>query len=116
MKSLNAKDKEKITMINVIATIELNEGCRGEFIAIFKANVPNVKAEDGCIAYCPCIDVDAGLAPVQPPVRDNAVIVVEAWESVEHLHAHLKAPHMLAYKEQVKDMVKSVEVQVNQPV
>ena len=37
-------------MIYVIATIELNQGCQDDFLKIFKDNVPNVKAEKGCLS------------------------------------------------------------------
>jgi quinol monooxygenase YgiN len=41
---------------------------------------------------------------------------VEAWESLDDLHRHLKAPHMATYREEVKDLVKQVSLQVLQPV
>ncbi|MCK5802096.1 MAG: antibiotic biosynthesis monooxygenase [Lentisphaeria bacterium] len=102
-------------MINVIAGIEVKEGTRAAFIELFQANVPNVLKEDGCIRYSPTVDVDTGLAP-QGGVRENVVTIVEAWESLDHLKAHLQAPHMLAYKEQVKDMVLGVSLIVTEPV
>ena len=43
------------------------------------------------------------------------VTIVEAWESVDALRAHLKAPHMLTYREQVKDLVKEIKIQVLEP-
>lgn len=101
-------------MIHVIASITVRPGKREAFVAIFKANVPNVLAEDGCVSYAPTIDLETGLPP-QVPLRDHVVTIVEAWESLDHLRAHLKAPHMLAYKEQVKDLVESVSLQVLQP-
>jgi len=101
-------------MIHVIATINVKPGCKAEFLDIFKKNVPNVLAEDGCIRYQPTTDADSGI-PVQVGPRDNAVTIVEAWESLEHLFAHLKAPHMLAYKEKSKDLVDGVSLQVLEP-
>jgi quinol monooxygenase YgiN len=41
---------------------------------------------------------------------------VEAWESVDALHAHLKTPHMASYREAVQDMVVKLTVDVLQPV
>ena len=102
-------------MINVIATIEVKEGQRDAFVEIFKANVPNVLAEAGCIRYAPTMDVDTGLRP-QGGVRPNVVTIVEAWESLDHLKAHLRAPHMLAYKEKTADMVVGVSLMVTEPV
>ena len=102
-------------MIHVIATIELKPGCREEYLQVLKNNVPHVKAEDGCLAYEPTLDVDAGL-PVQGALRENVVTLVEAWESVDALHAHLKTPHMARYREAVQDMVVNLTVDVLQPV
>jgi quinol monooxygenase YgiN len=34
---------------------------------------------------------------VQPPVRNNHFSIIEKWESLEALYAHLKAPHMKEY-------------------
>jgi quinol monooxygenase YgiN len=97
-------------MIQVIASIELNDNCRDDFLEIFKGNVPAVKAEDGCISYTPTVDIDSGME-IQD-VNSNVVTIIEAWESLEHLHAHLKAPHMDSYREKVKGMVKSVSLKV----
>ncbi len=97
-------------MINVLAAISVKPGKRDEFVQIFKANVPNVRAETGCIEYAPTIDVDAEL---EPQVLDaNMVTVIEKWESLEALRDHLVAPHMVAYKEQVKDIVDGVSLKV----
>jgi quinol monooxygenase YgiN len=41
---------------------------------------------------------------------------MEAWESVEHLDAHLKTPHMKSYRDAVADYVESVSVQIMAPV
>ncbi|MCP4642053.1 MAG: antibiotic biosynthesis monooxygenase [bacterium] len=101
-------------MIYVVATIEVKPGNRAEFLDIFNRNVPNVLAEDGCISYAPTVDVDSGI-PVQGGTREDVVAVVEQWESLDHLHAHLKAPHMASYKEEVKDLVAGVQLQVLAP-
>jgi quinol monooxygenase YgiN len=102
-------------MINVIASIQVKPGQVEPFLKIFKANVPAVLAEAGCIRYAPTLDVDTGLPP-QGGVRPNVVTVVEAWESLDHLKAHLVAPHMKAYKEATKDMTTGVSLMVTEPV
>jgi quinol monooxygenase YgiN len=102
-------------MIQVIATIELKPGCRDDFLPLLNDNVPKVRAEDGCLAYDPFVDVDSGL-PFQGEIHDNVVTLVEAWSSVEALHAHLKAPHMAEYRDKVKDMVIKVTIQVLKPI
>lgn len=101
-------------MIYVIATIELKSGCRDAFLDIFRRNIPNVKAEKGCISYEPTVDVDSGL-PVQIGLRDEVVTIVEAWEDLDALQAHLKTPHMAAYREEVKELVNQVSLQVLKP-
>jgi quinol monooxygenase YgiN len=101
-------------MIYVIATIELNQGCKNDFLKIFKDNVPNVRAEKGCINYEPTVDVDSGI-PVQDELRSDVVTIVEAWDDLDALHQHLKAPHMASYREKSKDLVKQVTLQVLQP-
>jgi hypothetical protein len=63
-----------------------------------------VRAEDGCLEYGAAVDVPSGLA-VQPPLRPDAVIVVEKWSSLPALEAHLEAPHMAAYRVAVADML-----------
>ncbi|NQU66127.1 MAG: antibiotic biosynthesis monooxygenase, partial [SAR324 cluster bacterium] len=40
-------------MINVIAAIEIKEGRVSDFIKIFKANIPSVLKEKGCLGYTP---------------------------------------------------------------
>lgn len=98
-------------MIYVIATIDLKEGRKGAFLEIFHRNIPNVKAEKGCINYEPTVDVDSGL-PIQIGLREDVVTIVEAWENLDALQAHLKMPHMAAYREEVKDLVNQVSLQV----
>ena len=102
-------------MIQVVATIELKPNSLDEYLAILNENVPNVKAEEGCLAYEPSVDLESGL-PVQGEIRKNTVTLVEAWVNLDALHAHLKAPHMAAYREAVKDYVRDVRLQVLQPV
>ena len=81
-------------VINVIATIRTVPGKRAEFIEKFNSwMVPKVKAEEGCIEYGLAIDIASGI-PIQDPVRENSVVVIEKWESLDALFAHLKAPHM----------------------
>jgi quinol monooxygenase YgiN len=101
-------------MIHVIATIELKPNSREAYLTVLQNNVPNVKAEAGCLAYEPALDIDSGL-PAQGVVRENVVTLVEAWESLEHLVTHLKAPHMLSYRDAVTDYVENVSVHVMAP-
>lgn len=100
---------EKV-MVNVLASIRVVEGRKADFIEIFKANVPNVLNEDGCIEYIPTIDFPTGFESQE--LNENLVTIIEKWESLDHLKAHLSAPHMKSYQEQVKDMVEHVGLKV----
>jgi len=102
-------------MIQVIAAIELRPDCLDEYLAVLHENVPRVKAEKGCLAYDPMVDIDSGL-PVQGKIRQNTVTLVEAWVSLDALHDHLKTSHMATYREAAKDYVQNVRLQVLQPV
>ncbi len=99
-------------MIHVVASISIKEGMRAQFLEIFKANVPNVLKEEGCIEYRPTVDAQTDIEPQQ---RDeNMVTIIEKWESLEALKVHLTAPHMLVYREKVAAMVGKVHLKVLQ--
>lgn len=97
-------------MINVIASIQIKEGHLSEFIDIFKSNIPMVLEEKGCIEYVPTVDVSTGLPPQE--LNKNFVTIIEKWESVGDLMAHLSAPHMLAYRDKTNNLVEKMSVKV----
>ena len=101
-------------MIHVIATIQLQTGVRDAFLVHFHDLSPLVHQEQGCLEYGPAVDLPTSIG-VQPPERANVVTVVEKWESLEALEAHLIAEHMLAYREKVKPLVANTSIQVLQP-
>ena len=99
-------------MIHVIASITLKDTQLESFIEIFKANIPNVMKENGCIEYSATVDVETDVAIQQ--TDQNVVTVIEKWESLSHLKAHFTAPHMLDYKYRVDDMVETVSLKILQ--
>ena len=101
-------------MICVIARIELAEGRRDDFLAEFRRLVPKVLEEKGCLEYAPMVDVPTAVG-AQSPARDHVVTVVEKWERVEALEAHLVAPHMLEYRKAVKPMVVKTALEILRP-
>lgn len=101
-------------MIHVIATIRTATGRREELLAAFRNLIPEVRAEAGCIEYDTAVDMPTPIAAAAA-VREDAVTVVEKWESVEALQKHLAAPHMLRHRERVKDFVAGVEILVLAP-
>jgi quinol monooxygenase YgiN len=102
-------------MIHVIATIALQKGQREAFLQEFRRVVPRVRAEAGCLEYGLAIDVATGIA-AQVPLREDVVTILEKWESLDALRAHLQAPHMLEYRGRVKDLVVRVQLQVLESV
>jgi quinol monooxygenase YgiN len=97
-------------MIHVLATLKVKEGHLAEFVAIFKANVPNVLQEKGCVEYTPALDIPTDIATQDSDA--NVVTVIEKWETLEDLNTHAVAPHMRAYGEQVKDMLEKVSLKI----
>jgi len=101
-------------MICVIAAIETQPGRRDDLLAVFRDLAPVVRAEEGCIEYIPAIDVPSGIAG-QAPVRPNVVTVVEKWESLAALEAHLKAPHMVEFRRKTEAYRVGVALQIVRP-
>jgi len=99
-------------MIYVIASSTLKESCREEFIRLAKANIPTVRAEEGCIFYSLNEDDPSGFSPADR----NVLTFVECWESPEHLRRHLASPHMKVFLEKVKDFRVSSSLRVVRPV
>jgi quinol monooxygenase YgiN len=98
-------------MIRVIAVITANPGRRDELLAAFRANVPNVRAEKGCIEYAGHIDA-ADIGPFQAKFGPDTLIVLESWASPEALRDHVAAPHMKAYGQRTKDLVASRAIHI----
>ncbi len=101
-------------MIQVIATITTRPGCREGVLAAIRDNLAAVRGEAGCLGYTPTVDLASGL-PAQGPCREETITLVEAWESLEALLVHLRAPHMATYRDKVKDWVSGVALQVLTP-
>jgi len=101
-------------MIHVIAAIQIKQGQVSRFLEIFTSNMPAVLKEKGCIQYVPAVDVPTDL-PFQEK-NDHVVTVIEKWNSLDDLTAHMSAPHMLAYKEKTKTLVEKTSVRILKPV
>ena len=101
-------------MIHVIAAVKLKSGFRRAYLDVLLGNVDNVKAEAGCLAYEPTIDIETDI-PIHEKAGDDTVVIIEAWESVDALKNHFQEPHMLSYREKVKDMFDNVSIKVLKP-
>jgi quinol monooxygenase YgiN len=102
-------------MIYVIATVDLVEGTRSEYLDEFGKIIPLVQAEEGCLEYGPAVDVPTGI-PVQDLISENTITIIERWTDVDTLYVHLTAPHMKTYREAVKDYVRKVTIKVLKPL
>ena len=97
-------------MIHVLAVITTKPGQRETVLALFRANMPAVHAEAGCIEYEPVID-----APNSPAkFGDDTFVVVEKWESADHLKAHAASPHMAAYGAKTRELLANREIHIMQ--
>jgi quinol monooxygenase YgiN len=101
-------------VIHVIAVITAKPGKRAEVLGHFRANVPAVRAEKGCIEYGAAVDAEPAL-PVQTKWGADTFLVIEKWESVETLKAHAAAPHMAAYGAKTKDLLASRVIHILSP-
>ena len=101
-------------MIHVIAVITARPGKREEVLAAFRANIPAVRAEEGCIEYVPVVDAE-GMGSWQARVGEDSFVVIEKWRDAAALGAHAKAPHMAQYSAKTKDLVASRIIHVMSP-
>ena len=98
-------------MIHVLAIITVKPGMRDAFLKEFRANVPNVHKEKGCIEYGATVDIDGGPFAKFGP---DTIVVIEKWASMDDLKAHGASAHMKAYGEKNKDLVANRAVHVLQ--
>ena len=98
-------------MIHVIAVITTKPEQRDTVLAAFKANIPAVHAEQGCIEYRPVVDA-TGAGPIQTEMGVDTFMVIEKWETMADLEAHANSAHMAAYAAKVKDVIAERAVHV----
>jgi quinol monooxygenase YgiN len=101
-------------MIHVVAIITAKPGKRDAILEAFRANVPAVHAEAGCIEYGPAVDAE-GFGSFQTKFGPETFLVIEKWESPDHLKAHGASPHMAAYAAKTKDLIANRVIHVLSP-
>ena len=102
-------------MIHVIAVITAKPGRRAEILQHFRANVPNVQKEKGCLEYAAAVDAENALG-FQTKWGPETFLVIEKWESMEALKVHAAAPHMAAYGAKTKELIASRVIHILTPV
>lgn len=90
-------------MIHVIAFITATAGNRDELLKEFKAVVPIVHKEKGCIEYQPVTDTDDPGS--QSKIGPDTYAVIEKWDSIEDLRAHAASSHMVEYGKRVAHLI-----------
>ena len=101
-------------MIHVVAIITAKPSMRETMLGVAKANIPAVRAEDGCIEYSLAIDAE-GLGSFQTRFGPDTFVFIEKWRDAAALKAHAAAPHMAAYAAKVKDMLAGRVIHVLSP-
>jgi len=91
-------------MIHVLAVITAKPGLRNTILESFRANVPAVLAEDGCIEYGAATDAEGALA-IQTKYGPDTFVVIEKWRDMNALKAHAAAPHMAAYGAKTREHI-----------
>ena len=76
-------------MIYVIARAEILPEKFQSYLEELQKIVPEVRAENGCIGYEPCGDLDG---------ERSVVTIIEMWESEAHWRMHMTTPHMARFK------------------
>jgi quinol monooxygenase YgiN len=100
-------------VIHVLAIITAKPGQRATVLQHFAANRPTVLAEAGCIEYGAAVDLE-GMGNAS--FGADSFVVIEKWESADHLKAHAVAPHMKEYGAKTKDLLASRAIHVLSPV
>ena len=93
-------------MIQLVAVLTAHPGKRDALLARFKQLLPVVHAEDGCIEYFPTVDLDSS----PDKFGSDAIVVIEKWETKAQLDAHGVAPHMSAFRADVKEIPAKAEI------
>src|SRR5258707_10022882 len=96
-------------MIHVIAIITAKPGKREEVLAAFRANMPAVHAQQGCIEYGPAVDAQGG-----PGAKYGAdtFFVVGKWESLDHPEGQAAPPHLHALWANTRHLLPNREIPV----
>ena len=101
-------------MIHVVASIELEPGCRAAYLAAFATIADEVRAKRGCHEYVATVDAATGL-DWQTATGPDRVTIIEKWDSVADLQAHNGSAHMQAYRPTVRDLVSGRVISILSP-
>ncbi len=103
-----------MSAVHVLAVITAKPCKRAAILDAFRANVPAVHAENGCVEYGATVDAE-GAGAIQTKFGEETFVVIEKWESLDALKAHAAAPHMADYAARSKDMIADRVIHVLSP-
>ncbi len=101
-------------MINIVAVISAKPGKRAEILAAFRAYLPTVLAEDGCIEYTALIDTE-GVNRIQTPIGTDTFMVIEKWSNLEALKAHAVSANTATFSARIDPWLLSRVIHVLSP-
>ncbi len=97
-------------MVHVVASIHVVSGQLDFLMNQFKLLVPKVLAEKGCVEYIPSIDMATEVS--DQSTEADCLTVIEKWDSLDDLKAHLSAPHMDEFRQSVANALQSVTIKI----
>ena len=77
--------------VKLLVTYTAKPGCREAFVRqiVTQGILTAIRAEDGCLAYDYYFSAQ----------DEDVVLLVERWESEEHLRVHMTQPHMATLRQ-----------------
>lgn len=90
-------------MVIGLVIITAKPGCRGDVLRVYKAVIPKVLEEKGCIQYIAAKDLYYG--PAQSLLGEESFALIGMWESLEEFEAHAVSGHMEACRSRVEEIV-----------
>ncbi len=102
-------------MIHLVVTMMIKEGSMEEFMEAARELRHQVRREPGCHGYEYTVDLQSPL-DIQEPVQENRVTLIEKWESLEALQAHLATPHMKAASPRMEALREGIAIRVTRSI
>jgi len=90
-------------MIIVVATITSKPGKRNEIISKSQKVISKTRMESGCISYELMASTE----------DENVLVMVERWENMESLQAHMQTPHFQSFGPSIEHlMARELEIEI----
>ena len=99
-------------MIKLVVTMQIKPGKMPAFIELFNRLQPSVLAEEGCREYHLFREIEGGTDTPDP----DSVVLLEQWDSIEHLQAHLATELMRDFKREAAELRASVNLKIVSPI